>query len=68
MGDQHKLPKGRFGGPSLEQAEKAITTVRTLVTGLAAIDPIVNTTWLDNARPEVLFVNLESDGKWVSGL
>jgi len=68
MGDPFKLPEGRFGGPSLKQCKKGVTTVRALVKGLAAIDPVIDTTWLDSTRPEVLFTNLEKNGKWVSGL
>lgn len=68
MGDPFKLPEGRFGGPSLKQCKKGIATVRALVKGLSIIDPVIDTTWLDNTRPEVLFTNLERNGKWVSGL
>lgn len=60
--------EGRFGGPSLEEARKGIATVRALVKRLATIDPIVDTAWLDNTRPEVLFMNLEKNGKWIGGL
>ncbi len=62
------LTKGRFGGPSLEEARKGVATVRALVKGLATIDPVVDMAWLDNTRPEVLFLNLERNGKWATGL
>ncbi|MFC1915218.1 hypothetical protein ACFLW4_00765 [Chloroflexota bacterium] len=62
------LTEGRFGGPSLEEARKGVATVRALVKGLATIDPVVDTAWLDNTRPEVLFLNLENNGKWSAGL
>jgi hypothetical protein len=67
-GDPFNLTEGRFGGPSLEQARKGVATVRALVEGLATIDPVVDTTWLNNTRPEVLFLNFERDGKWATGL
>ena len=62
------LTEGRFGGPSLEEARKGVATVRALVKGLANIDPVIDTAWLDNTRPEVLFLNLERNGKWAAGL
>lgn len=62
------MTEGRFGGPSLEEARKGVATVRALVKGLATIDSVVDTAWLDNTRPEVLFLNLEKNGKWAAGL
>ena len=62
------LTKGRLGGPSLDEARDGVATVRALVNGLAIIDPVVDTAWLDSARPEVLFLNLQTHGKWAAGL
>lgn len=62
------IPEGRFAGPSLKEAKKSVATVRALVEGLVIIDPVVNASWLDNNRPEVMFMNLEQNGKWTTGL
>jgi hypothetical protein len=68
VGAPFKWTEGRFGGSSLEEARESVDTVRALVEGLATIDPVVDTTWLTNTRPEVLFLNFQRAGKWATGL
>jgi len=60
--------RGRYDGPSLKLARDGVSTARSLMRHLAAIDSLVDGGWLTSSNPGVLFMNFEENGHWASGL